>query len=69
MKVEIVNYSKMNLKELEKEHTKQNQILLEMLVKGTYSIRDITLQRDRVASIYKHISKKNKSISKQKGLL
>ena len=69
MKIEIVDYSKMNLKELEKEHTKQNEILLEMLILGIYSKNDIANQKGRVDTIYKFLSKKNKNISKQKGLL
>lgn len=65
--IKIVNYAKMTLKELEAEHTKQNQILLDMIQLGKYSKNDITLQKDRVDSIYKKICERQRKISKMKG--
>lgn len=41
MEITIVNYDKMTLKELEKEHSKQGQILLDMINDERYSKNDI----------------------------
>lgn len=61
------DYTTMSLKELEKEHAKQDQILLDMINGINYSKQDIESQRLLVEEIYKMIGKKNRKISKMKG--
>lgn len=67
MKVTIVDYAKMTLKELEREHTKQNQILLDMINDGRYSKKDIEFQKSTVDYIYKKISMKHQIINNTVG--
>lgn len=57
----------MTLKELEKEHTKEAQILLNMLSCNKYTKQDIEKQKMVVDTIYKMISKKHTRINKIKG--
>ena len=63
MEITIVNYDKMTLKELEKEHSKQGQILLDMINDEKYSQKDIESQKSLVDYIYKKIRSKNRTIS------
>ena len=67
MEITIVNYDKMTLKELEKEHSKQGQILLDMINDGRYSQKDIESQKSLVDYIYKKIRSKNRTISNSIG--
>ena len=67
METTIVNYDKMTLKELEKEHVKQGQILLDMINDGKYSQKDIESQKSLVDYIYKRIRTKNRTISNSIG--
>ena len=57
----------MTLKELEKEHTKEAQILLNMLSCNKYTKQDIEKQKMVVDTISKMISKKHTRINKIKG--
>ena len=59
----ITDYTQMTLKELEKEHSKQGQILLDMINDGRYSQKDIETQKSLVDYIYKRIRSKNRTIS------
>ena len=63
METTIVNYDKMTLKELEKEHSKQGQILLDMINMGCYFKNDIDRQKSLVDYIYKKIRTKHQTIS------
>ena len=63
MEITIVNYDKMTLKELEKEHLKENQILLDMINDGRYSQKDIESQKSLVDYIYKKIRAKHQIIN------
>lgn len=67
MEITIVNYDKMTLKELEKEHSKQGQILLDMINDGKYPQKDIESQKSLVDYIYKKIRSKNRTISNSIG--
>lgn len=67
METTIVNYDKMTLKELEKEHVKQGQILLDMINDGKYYQKDIESQKSLVDYIYKKIRSKNRTISNSIG--
>ena len=67
MEITIVNYDKMTLKELEKEHSKQGQILLDMINDGRYSQKDVESQKSLVDYIYKKIRSKNRTISNSIG--
>ena len=67
MEITIVNYDKMTLKELEKEHSKQGQILLDMINDEKYSKNDIDRQKSLVDYIYKKIRSKNRTISNSIG--
>ena len=67
MEITIVNYDKMTLKELEKEHSKQGQILLDMINDERYSKNDIDRQKSLVDYIYKKIRSKNRTISNSIG--
>ena len=67
MEIAIVNYDKMTLKELEKEHSKQGQILLDMINDGRYSQKDVESQKSLVDYIYKKIRSKNRTISNSIG--
>ena len=63
MEIITVNYDKMTLKELEKEHSKQGQILLDMINDERYSKNDIDRQKSLVDYIYKKIRAKHQTIS------
>lgn len=67
MDIKIINFDKMTIKEIEKYHTEQNQILLDMINANCYSKKDIELQKSRVDNSYKALSKKQKKISKIRG--
>ena len=67
MEITIVNYDKMTLKELEKEHSKQGQILLDMINDGRYCQKDVESQKSLVDYIYKKIRSKNRTISNSIG--
>ena len=67
METTMVNYDKMTLKELEKEHSKQGQILLDMINDEKYSQKDIETQKSLVDYIYKKIRSKNRTISNSIG--
>lgn len=67
MEITTVNYDKMTLKELEKEHSKQGQILLDMINDGRYSQKDVESQKSLVDYIYKKIRSKNRTISNSIG--
>ena len=63
----ITDYTQMTLKELEKEHLKENQILLDMINDGRYSQKDIESQKSLVDYIYKKSRTKNRTISNSIG--
>ena len=63
VRVTITDYTTMTLKELEREHLKQGQILLDMINDGRYSQKDIDRQKSLVDYIYKKIRSKNRTIS------
>ena len=63
VRVTITDYTTMTLKELEKEHVKQGQILLDMINDGRYSQKDIDRQKSLVDYIYKEIRTKHQTIS------
>ena len=65
--IRIVDYTTMNLKELQKAYTKEAQILLDMINCNKYSQRNIDFQKSLVDSIYKMICKKYQKINKIKG--
>lgn len=70
--IKIIDYTKMTLKELEAEHTKQNQILLDMTTNSYYKedkngIKCFEMQKELVDYIYKKIGEKQRKISKMKG--
>lgn len=67
METTIVNYDKMTLKELEREHVNQGQILLDMINDGKYSQKDIESQKSLVDYLFKKIRAKHKTISKSIG--
>ena len=67
MEITTVNYDKMTLKELEKEYSKQGQILLDMINDGRYSQKDVESQKSLVDYIYKKIRYKNRTISNSIG--
>lgn len=67
MEIKIVDYSKMSAKEIEKMHSYQMQVYLDMVNSGKYSKNDIEMQKSRVDYIYKELSKKYKKISKMRG--
>ena len=67
LNIKIVDYTTMTLKQLEKAHTKENQILLDMINCGKYCQRYIEFQKALVDSIYKMICKKHQDINKMKG--
>ena len=67
MEITIVNYDKMTLKELEKEHSKQGQILLDMINDERYSKNDIDRQKSLVDYIYKEIRAKHQIINDSTG--
>lgn len=66
-RIKVVDYTTMNLKELEQEHTKENQILFDMIISGKYTEQNIKFQKSLVDSLYKMISKRHIKISKIKG--
>ena len=61
--VKITDYTQMTLKQLEKEHTKQNQKLLDMIIDGRYDKKMIEFQKSLVDYIYKKISIKHQIIN------
>ena len=61
--VKITDYTQMTLKRLEKEHTKQNQKLLDMIIDGRYNKKMIEFQKSLVDYIYKKISIKHQIIN------
>lgn len=67
LNVTIKDYTQMSLKELEKEHTKEGQKLLDMMNDNRYSKQDLEKQKSFVDTLYKMICKKNRNISKIKG--
>lgn len=67
VRVTITDYTTMTLKELEKEHVKQGQILLDMINDERYSKNDIDRQKSLVDYIYKKIRSKNRTISNSIG--
>ena len=54
-RTKLTEYTQMTLKELEKEHLKENQILLDMINDGSYSQKQIQIQKSLVDYIYKKI--------------
>ena len=68
VRVTITDYTTMTLKQLEKEHSKQGQILLDMINDGRYSQKDIDRQKSLVDYIYKEIRSKHQIISDSIGL-
>ena len=67
VRVTITDYTQMTLKELEREHSKQGQILLDMINDERYSKNDIDRQKSLVDYIYKKIRSKNRTISNSIG--
>ena len=63
VRVTITDYTTMTLKELEREHSKQGQILLNMINDGRYSQKDIDRQKSLVDYIYKEIRTKHQIIN------
>lgn len=61
--VKITDYTQMTLKQLEKEHTKENQKLLDMIIDGRYDKKMIDYQKSLVDYIYKKISIKHQIIN------
>ena len=61
--VKITDYTQMTLKQLEKEHTKQNQKLLDMIIDGRHDKKMIDYQKSLVDYIYKKISIKHQIIN------
>ena len=66
-RTKLTEYTQMTLKELEKEHLKENQILLDMINDGRYSQKDVESQKSLVDYIYKKIRSKNRTISNSIG--
>lgn len=62
-RTKLDEYRQMTLKELEKEHLKENQILLDMINDGKYSQKQIQIQKALVDYIYKTIRAKHQTIS------
>ena len=62
-RTKLDEYRQMTLKELEKEHLKENQILLDMINDGRYSQKQIKIQKSLVDYIYKKIRDKHQIIS------
>ena len=62
-RTKLTEYTQMTLKELEKEHLKENQILLDMINDGRYSQKQIQIQKSLVDYIYKKISAKHQIIN------
>ena len=69
--MKIIDYTQMTLKELEKEHLKENQKLLDMMRDVRYQndsgYKVIAFQKRLVDNIYKMISKKHNKIKKHIG--
>ena len=63
VRITITDYTTMTLKELEREHSKQGQILLDMINDGRYSQKDIDRQKSLVDYIYKEIRDKHQIIN------
>ena len=62
-RTKLTEYTQMTLKELEKEHLKENQILLDMINDGRYSQKQIQIQKSLVDYIYKKIRAKRQIIN------
>ena len=62
-RTKLNEYTQMTLKELEKEHLKENQILLDMINDGRYSQKQIQIQKSLVDYIYKKIRAKHQIIN------
>ena len=62
-RTKLTEYTQMTLKELEKEHLKENQILLDMINDGRYSQKQIQIQKSLVDYIYKKIRTKHQIIN------
>ena len=62
-RTKLTEYTQMTLKELEKEHLKENQILLDMINDGRYSQKQIQIQKSLVDYIYKKIRAKYQIIN------
>ncbi len=67
MKVTIIDYTKMSIKEIEKYHKEQSQILLDMINSGSYSKSAIEFQKGAVDTAYKQLGIKMRKVSKMKG--
>ena len=67
LNIRVVDYTTMTLKQLEKEYTKETQILLDMISCNKYSQSHINFQKSLVDSIYKMICKKYQKINQIKG--
>ena len=67
LNIRVVDYTTMNLKELQKAYTKETQILLDMINCNKYKVKDIDFQKSLVDSIYKIICKKYQKINQIKG--
>lgn len=67
LNVRIINYTTMTIKEIEKYHKEQCQILLEMIQKGTYSKQSIDFQKKEVDEAYRQLGIKLRKINKMKG--
>lgn len=65
--VHVVDYTTMTLKQLENEHTKEGQVLLDMINSNKYTMKDIEKQKSFVDTLYKMICKRNVKINKMKG--
>ena len=65
--VKVVDYTTMTLKQLEKEQTKEGQVLLDMINSNKYTMKDTEKQQYFVDTIYKMICKRNVKINKMKG--
>ena len=62
-RTKLTEYTQMTLKELEKEHLKENQILLDMINDGRYSQKQIQIQKSLVDYSYKKIRAKHQIIN------
>jgi hypothetical protein len=67
VKVTIINYTTMSVKEIEKYHQEQCQILLDMINAGCYSQNSIDFQKKTCDEAYRQLGIKLKQVSKIKG--
>ena len=65
--VNVVDYTTMTLKQLEKEHTKEGQVLLDMINSNKYTMKEKKKKKSFVDTLYKMICKRNAKINKMKG--